>query len=64
FLGEVEGIQRHHEAAIERFREAHTVLSEALGDSHPELQVPIQYMIMHLRAINSDEVKEWESKRK
>jgi tetratricopeptide (TPR) repeat protein len=64
FLGEVEGIQRKHEPAIKRFREAYTVLSEALGDPHPYTQVAIGYLVLHLKATKSGEVKEWQARLK
>ena len=64
FLGEVEGIQKNHEPAIARFREAYGVLHEAFGDPHPNTQVAIGYLIMHLKATGSEEVKEWQARLK
>ena len=62
FLGELSGMQGHNEPAIKRFREAYAKLSEALGDDHPDTQIAIQYLTMHLQATKSAEANEWRAK--
>ena len=62
FLGELSGMQGQHEPAIKRFREAYAKLSEALGDEHPDTQIAIQYLTMHLQATKSPEAEEWRTK--
>lgn len=64
FLGELHGIQSQHQPAIKWFREAYEVLSEALGDTHPDTKVAIHYLSVHLKATGSEEAETWRAKLK